>query len=123
MGGEVLISAKQYKKINRFIIEYLEGKKNWVMKYNFSGGIDKCDRFFQHVYLIIKSKRDFTLQGVKRDYKSGKISLKDAQHRIFTIMTTEKPRGKISSWASRTSLFYRRSWLIETGFSDLNRIN
>ncbi len=38
-------------------------------------------------------------------------------------MTTEKPRGKTSSWASRISLFYRRRWLIETGFSDLNRIN
>ena len=38
-------------------------------------------------------------------------------------MTTEKPKGKESSWASRTALFYRRRWLIETGFSDLNRIN
>jgi len=38
-------------------------------------------------------------------------------------MTTEKPKGKTSSWASRTSLFYRRRWMIETGFSDLNRIN
>ena len=38
-------------------------------------------------------------------------------------MTTERPRGKTSSWASRTSHFYKRRWLIETGFSDLNRIN
>ncbi|MBD3212948.1 MAG: hypothetical protein GF311_10100, partial [Candidatus Lokiarchaeota archaeon] len=38
-------------------------------------------------------------------------------------MTTEKPKGKESSWASRNSLFYRRRWFIETGFSDLNRIN
>ena len=38
-------------------------------------------------------------------------------------MTTENPKGKTSSWASRTSLFYRRRWLIETAFSDLNRIN
>jgi len=53
----------------------------------------------------------------------GKISLDDARKRVFAIMTTEKPKGKTSSWASRTSLFYRRRWLIETGFSDLNRIN
>ncbi len=123
MGGEALIPAKQYKKVKRFITDYLEGKKNRVMKYIFSTGSDKHDRFFQHVYLIIKAKRGFSLQGVKRDYKNGKITLKDAHHRIFTIMTTEKPRGKQSSWASRTSLFYRRRWLIETGFSDLNRIN
>ena len=123
MGGDTLIPAKQYKRIKQLITDYLEGRKNRVMKYTFSSAIEVKCRFFAHVYLIIKAKRGFSLQGVKRDYKNGKITLKDAHHRIFTIMTTEKPKGKTSSWASRTSLFYRRRWLIETGFSDLNRIN
>jgi len=123
MGGDTLIPAKQYKRIKQLITDYLEGRKNRVMKYTFSSAIEAKCRFFAHVYLIIKAKRGFSLQGVKRDYKNGKITLKDAHHRIFTIMTTEKPKGKTSSWASRTSLFYRRRWLIETGFSDLNRIN
>ena len=123
MGGDTLIPAKQYKRIKQLITDYLEGKKNRVMKYTFSSAVEAKCRFFAYVYLIIKAKRGFSLQGVKRDYKSGKITLKDAHHRVFIIMTTEKPKGKISSWASRTSLFYRRRWLIETGFSDLNRIN
>ena len=123
MGGNALIPAKQYKKIKQFISDYIEGKRSRVRKYTFSSATEAKCRFFQHVYVIIKAKRGFSLQGVKRDYQSGRISLKDAQHRIFTIMTTEKPRGKTSSWASRISLFYRRRWLIETGFSDLNRIN
>jgi len=89
----------------------------------FSSAPDAKHRFIQRVYLIMKAKRGFTLQDVKRDYRMGKISLDDARKRIFAIMTTEKPKGNISSWASRTSLFYRRRWLIETGFSDLNRIN
>lgn len=37
-------------------------------------------------------------------------------------MTTQKPRGQSSSWASRTSRFYKKRWFIETGFSDLNRM-
>ena len=123
MGGEVLIPAKQYKKIKKFIEEYLKGKGNRVRKYTFSSNLAAEFRFFAHVYLIIKAKRGFTLQGVKRDFQKGRISLKDAYHRFFTIMTTEKPKGKTSSWASRISLFYRRRWLIETGFSGLNRIN
>ena len=123
MGGNALIPAKQYKKIKQFISDYIEGKRSRVRKYTFSSATEAKCRFFQHVYVIIKAKRGFSLQGIKRDYQSGRISLKDAQHRIFTIMTTEKPKGKISSWASRISLFYRRRWLIETGFSDLNRIN
>ena len=123
MGGDTLILAKQYKKVKQFITDYLEDKKNRVIKYTFSSALEAKCRFFAHVYLIIKAKRGFSLQGVKRDYKSGRITLKDAHHRLFSIMTTEKPKGKTSSWASRTSLFYRRRWLIETGFSDLNRIN
>jgi len=123
MGGNVLIPAKVYPKIKRFIEEYLKGEGNRVRKYTFSSAAEAKCRFFQHVYLIIKSKRGFPLQGVKRDFRKGIISLKDARSRIFTIMTTEKPKGKTSSWASRTSLFYKRRWFIETGFSDLNRIN
>lgn len=123
MGGNVLIPTKAYKKVKRLITEYLNGKGNRVRKYTFSSAKEANCRFFQHVYLIIKAKRGFTLQAVKRDFQHGKITLNDAQKRVFAIMTTEKPRGKTSSWASRTSLFYRRRWLIETGFSDLNRIN
>ncbi len=122
-GGHVLIPAKQYKKVKKIISEYLEGAHGRVRKYTFSTATEAKRRFWKNVYLIIKAKRGFSLQGVKRDYQSGKISLKDAHHRVFIIMTTEKPKGKTSSWASRVSLFYRRRWLIETGFSDLNRIN
>ena len=123
MGGNVLIPAKAYKKVKKIIEEYLNGEGDRVRKYTFSSDCAAKHRFFQNVYLIIKAKRGFSLQGVKKDYQNGKISLKVARTRVFTIMTTEKPKGKTSSWASRASLFYKRRWLIETGFSDLNRIN
>ena len=41
---------------------------------------------------------------------------------LIIIMTTQKLRGQSSSWASRTSRFYKKRWFIETGFSDLNRM-
>jgi len=122
-GGHVLIPAKSYKKVKQIITDYLDGKSGRVRKYRFSTTQGAKRRHWQDVNLIIKAKRGYSLQGVKRDYKKGIITLKDAHHRVFSIMTTEKPKGKESSWASRTSLFYRRRWLIETGFSDLNRIN
>jgi len=122
-NGNVLIPTKEYKKVRGMIEAYIKGEGNRVRRYTFSSATEAKHRFFQHVYLIIKAKRGFTLQGVKRGYRMGRISLGDARKRVFAIMTTEKPKGKTSSWASRTSLFYRRRWLIETGFSDLNRIN
>ena len=122
-GGEVLIPAKFYKKIKKYIEEYLSGKGNRVRKYTFSAATNSKLRFSSNVYLIIKAKRVFSLQSVKRDFQAGRFSLEDARRKVFAIMTTEKPRGKTSSWASRSALFYRRRWLIETGFSDLNRIN
>ena len=122
-NGNVLIPTKQYKKVRKMIEAYIKEEGNRVRRYTFSSATEAKTRFFQHVYLIIKAKRGFSLQGIKKDYRMGKMSLDDARRRIFAIMTTEKPKGKTSSWASRTSLFYRRRWLIETGFSDLNRIN
>jgi len=121
--GNVLMPAKQYKKIKQFVKEYLEGKAGRVRKYTFSTATAAKRHFKCDVNLIIRAKRGFSLQTIKRDVRRGTLPLKDAYHRVFTIMTTEKPKGKESSWASRTSLFYRRRWLIETGFSDLNRIN
>ena len=94
-----------------------------VRKYVFSSATAAKCQFSNHVYVIIKAKSQFTLRGVKRDYQSGRITLDDARKRLFLIMTTQKPKGKTSSWVSRTALFYRRRWMIETGFSDLNRIN
>jgi len=123
MKGEVIIPAKKYKKVKQFLVDYLKGTHGRVRKYTFSSKTAAKCRFSRHVYVIIKAKNQFTLQGVKRDYRAGKISLDDARKRLFLIMTTQKPRGKTNSWASRTALFYRRRWLIETGFSDLNRIN
>jgi hypothetical protein len=123
MGGNVLIPAKAYKKVKTIIENYLNGEGGRVRKYTFSSATEAKCRFFQHVNLIIKAKRGFTLRSVKRDYQSGKFPLNNARTKIYTIMTTEKPKGNIHSWASRTSQFYKRRWLIETGFSDLNRMN
>lgn len=122
-GGNVLIPAKFYKKIKLFIEQYLKGTGNRVRKYTFSTSAGAKRKFSKNVYLIIKAKRGFSLQSVKNTFQKEKISLKDARQKLFAIMTTEKPRGNTSSWASHTSLFYRQRWLIETGFSDLNRIN
>jgi hypothetical protein len=123
MGGEVIVPAKKYKQITQFLTEYLKGTHGRVRKYTFSSKTAARCRFSQHVYVIIKAKNQFTLQGIKRDFKAGTISSEDARRCLFVIMTTQKPRSKMSSWASRTALFYRKRWLIETGFSDLNRIN
>ena len=123
LGGHAITPVKRYKKVKALITDYLEDKRGRVMSYSFSTATKARHRFLSDVYLIIKAKRGFTLQGVKRDLASSKITLKDAYHRVFAVMTTQKPKGKTSSWASRVALFYRRRWMIETGFSDLNRIN
>jgi len=122
MKGNVLIPAKSYKKIKRIILEYLQGTGKRVRKYTFTTGTDKNHRFFQNVYLVLNAKKGHSLLEVKRDFQKGILTMNDASKLIYTIMTTQKPRGKSSSWASRTSRFYKKRWNIETGFSDLNRM-
>jgi len=122
-GGNVLILAKSYKTIKKIIEQYLKGIGNRVRKYVSSTAPRGKYRTFRHVYLILNAKRGYSLLSVKRDFQNRNLSPNDARKLIYAIMTTEKPRGKTHSWASHTSRFYKRRWLIETGFSDLNRIN
>ena len=122
INGDVLIPAKSYKRIKKIIEEYLRGTGNRVRKYTFSSAPGQESQFSQNIYLILRAKKGHTLLSVKRDFQNGEISLDDAMKRIYAIMTTQKPRGQTSSWASRTSRFYRKRWNIETGFADLNRM-
>lgn len=123
MGSDRLIPAKMYKKIKKMVEEYLSGRSGRTRAYKFftaPGGRHKC---VQEVYLIFNAKSGYSLLGLKRAVKKGDLTTEEARKKIFVIMTTRKPKGKQSSWASRTSRFYRKRWNIETGFSDLNRIN
>ena len=123
MAGDVLIPAKSYQKIKKMIEEYLIGKGNRTRKYKFSTTPGAPHRCVQEVYLILNAKKGHSLLNLKRSVQKGITSLEVARKQIYAIMTTRKPKGKESSWASRTSRFYRKRWNIETGFSDLNRIN
>jgi hypothetical protein len=122
MKGNVLIPTKSSKKIKRIIEEYLKGTGKRTRKYTFSSAPGAKCRFFQYVYIILNAKKGYSLLEVKGDFQKGYLTLDDASKLIYGIMTTQKPRGKSSSWASRTSRFYKKRWNIETGFSDLNRM-
>ncbi len=122
MKGNVLIPAKLYKKIKQFIEEYLKDLGKRVRRYKFSSAPGARCQFFQNIYLILGAKKGYSLTRVKQDFQKGKLSLKDAMKLLYAIMTTQKPKGKTSSWASRTSRFYKKRWFIETAFSDINRM-
>ena len=122
MKGNVLIPTKSFKRIKQMIEEYLQGTGKRIRKYTFSSAPGAKCRFFQNVYVVLNAKKGHTLFEVKRDFQKGTLTLDNASKLIYGIMTTQKPRGESSSWASRTSRFYKKRWNIETGFSDLNRM-
>jgi len=122
MRGNVIIPSKSYKKIKKMITEYLNGCRGRIRQYTFSSASGAKCRFFQNVYVIFNAKKGHSLLEVKRAFQRGTLPLNDALKLIYAIMTTQKPRGNSSSWASRTSRFYKKRWKIETGFSDLNRM-
>ena len=96
-NGNILIPNNEYKKAWGVIEVYIKGEGNRVRRYTLSSLTEAKHRFFQYFYLIIKAKHGFTLQGVKRDYRRGKISLDDTQKLMFAIMTTEEPKGRTNS--------------------------
>ncbi|MHA1106097.1 MAG: transposase, partial [Promethearchaeota archaeon] len=122
LKGEVLIPSKSYKKINLMIEEYLKGMRKRIRRYTISTALGGGKQFSQDLYLLLRAKKGLSLSSVKQDFKKGTLTLDDAMKLIYAVMTTQKPRGDTSSWASRTSRFYKKRWFIETGFSDLNRM-
>ena len=104
------------------IEEYLKGTGKRIRKYTISSAPGGDKQFSQNLYLLLRSKKGHSLITVKQNFKKGKLTLDDARKLIYAVMTTQKPRGDTSSWASRTSRFYKKRWFIETGFSDLNRM-
>ena len=122
LSGDVLIPSKSYKKIKLMIEEYLKGTGKRIRRYTISSAPGGAKQFSQNLYLLLRSKKGHSLITVKQNFKKGKLTLDDARKLIYAVMTTQKPRGDTSSWASRTSRFYKKRWFIETGFSDLNRM-
>ena len=122
MKTDILIPNKNFPKIKQIIEDYIKGTGKRVKKYTLSTRHAKKPRFSQQFYLILQTKKNYSLLEVKREYKKGKLTLNDAMNLIYAIMTTQKPKSKSSSWASRTSNVYKKRWFIETGFSDLNRM-
>jgi len=122
LKGEVLIPSKSYKKINLMIEEYLKGMGRRIRKYTISSAPGGGKQISQGLYLLLRAKKGHSLSSVKKGFKKGKLSLNDAMKLIYAVMTTQKPKGDKTSWASRTARFYKKRWFIETGFSDLNRM-
>ena len=122
LSGDVLIPSKSYQKIKLMIEEYLKGTGKRIRRYTISSAPGGDEQFSQNLYLLLRAKKGHSLLSVKQDFKIGKLTLDDARKLIYAVMTTQKPRGDTSSWASRTSQFYKKRWFIETGFSDLNRM-
>ena len=104
------------------IEEYLKGIGKRIRRYTISTAPGGGKQFSQDLYLLLRAKKGHSLSSVKQDFKKGTLTLDDAMKLIYAVMTTQKPRGDTSSWASRTSRFYKKRWFIETGFSDLNRM-
>jgi len=123
MGGNVLIPAKNYKRVRMILEEYLKGKRKCVNSYTISTAHSAKKRQSQRVYLMINAGRGHSLKEIKRAFLSGIITLSEARPRTFALLTTEMLKSTTSSWASRKRMLYRRRWQIEMAFSDLNWIN
>ncbi|MHA1436083.1 MAG: transposase [Promethearchaeota archaeon] len=122
LKGEVLIPSKSYKKINMMIEEYLKDTRQRIRRYTSSSAPGGGEQFSQDLYLLLRVKKGHSLLSVKQAFKKGTLTLDDVMKLIYAVMTTQKPRGDTSSWASRTARFYKKRWFVETGFTDLNRM-
>ena len=76
------------------------------------------------VHLIMKTDPGKRMRDLRKDFRAGKITPRDALKHIHVFVTTEKaPRKqKVVRWGLALAQNFRNRWRIETGFRDESRV-
>lgn len=73
--------------------------------------------------LVLNTEEEIGLKGIRKEFKDGKTTLKEAMKKIHVFISTKPlPRAKRRREGQKRAWirWYSRRWWIETAFSDLN---
>jgi hypothetical protein len=122
----VIMPGRKCKQTEQLIEDYLLGKSG-----RFGKGSMKLSYVRGKGYPLLEfdlelvAKRSYRMDGIKREFKTNKITLAVAKKRIFPLIVS---RGgtcgitKLDGNASYIRLLYRQRWFIEIAFREMNRL-
>lgn len=125
-GIGVIMPGRKCAQTAKKILDYLKEKGSRYCKgymklsYKKKLGYPKL-----HFDLLLVAKRKYTLNEIKMDLKKGKITLVNANKRMFPLLVMFGKNGGVTQLRGNESYIrnlYRRRWLIEIAFREMNRL-
>lgn len=125
-GIGVIMPGRKCAQTARKILNYLQDKGSryckGFIKLNNKKGLGHPPLKFD---LLLVAKRKYTLNGIKNDLRAKKISIIDASKRVFPLIVMLGKNGGVTKLRGNESYIrnlYRRRWLIEIAFREMNRL-
>ena len=122
IGSQLITPAKKYKRVRQFVVDYLNGHHGRVFHYKFTTGNNNKMKVSTWTWLIMAAKNPDTLTEIKRAFRSKRLTLDEAANRIYAFMVVRLPSTNLDHWKRNLSNEYKKRWLIETGFRDINKL-
>lgn len=119
VGIDVIVPAKEWKRLRNAKKEYLNGIKGRTQRYFLIQGGKKGRRAKKtRCWLVLHARGNQRIDEIKRGYKQKRITLDEASSQIYALVTTQAPQYAGSRFPLRTKRTYKKRWQIETSFRD-----
>ncbi|TFG18339.1 MAG: hypothetical protein EU530_09445 [Promethearchaeota archaeon] len=119
VGIDVIVPAKEWKRLRNAKKEYLNGMKGRTQRYFLIQGGKKGRRAKKtRCWLVLHARGNQRIDEIKRGYKQKLITLDEASSQIYALVTTQAPQYAGSRFPLRTKRTYKKRWQIETSFRD-----
>lgn len=119
LGVNVIVPAKEWKRLRNAKKDYLNGVKGRTQRYYLIQGGKKGRRSKKtRCWLVLHARGNQRIDEIKREYKQNLTTLDEASGQIYALITTQAPQYAGSRFPLRTKKTYKKRWQIETSFRD-----
>lgn len=111
------------QNVKKKMEKYLHEGGTGIYRYKLKGKGYWHKKIPAETWLILHTEEDIGLKGIRKDFKDGKVSLKEAMSQIYVFISTRPlPRAKRRRNGQKLAWirWYTQRWWIETAFRDFN---
>jgi len=122
LGVDVIIPAKEWKRLKNAKKDYLKGVKGRIQQYYLIQGGKKGRKSKKaRCWILLHPRGKQRIDEIKRDYCQNLKTLDEASQQIYALVTTRAPQYAGSRFPLEIKRTYKKRWQIETAFRDNER--
>jgi hypothetical protein len=122
LGVDVIVPAKEWKRLRNAKKDYLNGIKGRTQRYYLiQGGKKGRKSKTTRCWIILHPRGKQRIDELKREYLQKLKTLDEDSQQIYALITTRAPQYSGSRFPLQTKQTYKMRWQIETSFRDNER--